>query len=288
MTRVALVLVLCTACSGSNVAVQDGGPDAVDAGGDAAVAQPDLITTTDLAMPSSVPANPITYTKNNPFTVNSGTTNYVFVPDAYDGTHQTPITLLVWLHGCGGLSSGDIWTVSPGGSTQTWISLTVGGQEGNCWDMNADPAHVQAAIADIKTHFNIKPKGVILGGYSSGGDLTYRTAFYNAGLFAGVIIENSSPFRDTGSTKAKSLAAAAWKFNVAHLAHLQDTTYPIAGVRTETDALTAAGFPMTRIEVDGGHYDNAGAMENGHAVPGTSADLATYLFPYLAKGWTAP
>jgi predicted esterase len=225
--------------------------------------------------------------KDQPFTVNSGTTNYVYVPAAYDDTHQTPITLLVWLHGCGGMSSGDIWTVSPGGS-QSWISLTVGGQEGNCWDVDNDPARVLAALADIKTHFNIAPKGVILGGYSSGGDLTYRTAFYNAGLFAGVLVENSSPYRDTGSTQSASLAAASWKLNAVHLAHLQDSTYPINGVRKETDSMTAAGFPMTRIEVDGGHYDDAGAIENGHAVPGTSADLATYLFPYLSMGWKAP
>jgi hypothetical protein len=236
---------------------------------------------------SSFPTAPIPFTKGKPFTVDSGTTNYVFVPDAYDASHKTPTTLLVWLHGCGGFSSGDIWMVSPGGA-QSWISLAVGGQEGNCWDVAKDPARVLAALADIKTHFNIKPKGVVLGGYSSGGDLTYRTAFYNAGLFAGVIVENSSPYRDTGSKEAASLAAAAWKFNAVHLAHLQDTTYPIGGVRTETDSMTAAGFPMKRIEVDGGHYDDPGAIENGHPVPGTSADLVKLLLPYLDAGWTAP
>ena len=236
---------------------------------------------------SSVPTKPIAFTKEKPFTVDSGTTNWVYVPASYDDTHATPTTLLVWLHGCGGKSEGDIWVVSPGGA-QSWISLAVGGQEGNCWDVDKDPARVLAALADIKTHFNIKPKGVVLGGYSSGGDLTYRTAFYNASLFAGVIVENSSPYRDTGSKEAASLAAAAWKFNAVHLAHLQDTTYPIAGVQKETDSMTAAGFPMKRIEVDGGHYDNAGAIENGHPVPGTSADLATYLLPCLDKGWTAP
>ena len=73
-----------------------------------------------------------------------------------------------------------------------------------------------------------------------------------------------------------------------HLAHLQDTTYPIDGVRQETDSMTAAGFPMKRIEVDGGHYDDAGAIENGHAVPGTSADLVSLLLPYLDAGWMAP
>lgn len=263
----------------------DGGGDATRDGraGDSAGADGEAGSTT-----SSVPTNPISFPRNTPFTVDSGTTNYVFVPNSYDGTHMTPITLFVWLHGCGGMSSGDIYTVSPGGTSQSWISLAVGGQEGNCWDMTRDPPRVLAAIANIKTHFNIKPKGVILGGYSSGGDLTYRTAFYNAGLFAGVLVENTSPYRDTGSTQAASLAAASWKFNVVHLAHLQDTTYAIAGVRAETNSLTAAGFPMMRIEVDGGHYDAPGAIENGHAVPGTSADVATYLFPLLSAGWTSP
>jgi len=151
-----------------------------------------------------------------------------------------------------------------------------------------DPARVLASVAAMKTHFNVKPKGVVLGGYSSGGDLTYRTIFYNAPLFAGALVENSSPYRDTGSTEVASLGAAAWKFNVVHLAHLQDETYPIDGVRTETDSMTAAGFPMKRIEVDGAHYDDPGAIENGHPVPGTSADLQTYLLPYLDAGWAAP
>jgi hypothetical protein len=80
--------------------------------------------------------------------------------------------------------------------------------------------------------------------------------------------ENTSPFRDTGSAQAASLAAAAWKFNVVHVAHLQDTTYAIAGVRTETNAMTSAGFLLTRIEVDGTHSDPPGATVKGHAVPG--------------------
>lgn len=236
---------------------------------------------------SSVPTNPISFTKNKPFTLDSGTTNHVYVPTAYDSTHETPMTLFVWLHGCGGASSGDIWVVSPGGS-QSWISLAPGGAEGKCWNMSSGPAQVLAAIADVKTHFNVNPKRVILGGYSSGGDLTYRTAFYNAGLFAGVLTANCSPFREAGATQAAVLGAASWKFNVVHLAHLQDTTFLIADVRAETDAIKAAGHPMTRIEVDGNHWDNPGAMVNGHAVPGTNADIANDLFPYLNAGWTAP
>ena len=281
--RAVFALSMLAGCSDSAGPVNDASPQ--DVMTDLDVAKGD--TGADAAPPSSVPSDPIAYTKDTPFTVDSGTTNYVFVPDSYDDTHQTPTTLFVWMHGCGGFASGDIWTISPGGN-QSWISLAVGGQEGNCWDVDNDPARVLAAIANLETHFNVARKHVVLGGYSSGGDLTYRTIFYNAQMFAGALIENSSPYRDTGSTEAASLGAAAWKFNVVHLAHLQDQTYPIDGVRTETDSMTAAGFPMKRIEVDGAHYDDPGAIENGHPVPGTSADLQTYLLPYLDAGWTAP
>jgi hypothetical protein len=297
----ALLLVAGAGCSGPAAPVDatTGADASIDAalpdtsvaadgsvGADTSIAD-DASIAPDAASTSSFPTDPIAFTAEDPFTLDSGTTNYVFVPSSYDATHHTPTTLFVWLHGCGGFSSGDIWTVSPGG-TQSWISLAVGGAEGSCWDVDGDPARVLAAIDELATHFNIAPHHIILGGYSSGGDLGYRTAFYDASRFAGVLAENTSPFRDTGSSMAASLAAASWRFNVVHLAHLQDDTYPIAGVRSETEAMIAAGFPLMRIEVDGGHYDDAGAIENGHAVPGTSADLATYLFPYLDMGWTSP
>ena len=56
------------------------------------------------------------------------------------------------------------------------------------------------AIADVKTHFNIDPRQVVLGGYSSGGDLSYRIAFTHSTEIAGVLAENTAPFRDTGLT----------------------------------------------------------------------------------------
>lgn len=260
----ALALVVLAACGGGGGAI------------DAEVEAPAL----------TVPSDPRTFTADTPFTVDSGVTSYVDVPTSYDATHQTPMTLFVWLHGCGGFAEGDIFAVSP--EPRDWISLAVGGQEGNCWDVDHDGDKALAAIADLRTHFNIEPKTIVLGGYSSGGDLTYRLGFFHADQFAGLVVENSSPFRDTGSTQDASLAAAAWKINIVHLAHLQDDTYPIDGVRTETDAVIAAGFPLMRIEVDGGHYDDPGASENGHAVPGTMADLATYLLPELDAGWRAP
>jgi endoglucanase len=231
---------------------------------------------------STVPTNPIAFTKDIVFTtVVGGITNWVYVPKAYDATHATPSSVLVWLHGCGGQNKYDVSMVSPGGS-QSWITLAPGGAESACWNVSTDGAKVLATLADLKTHFNIDPRHVVLGGYSSGGDLTYRTVFYNANLFSGVIVENSSPFRDTGSTQAQSLAVAAWKFNVAHLLHTGDTTYAPAGVRTELAALTTAGFPVTKIEKPGTHWDN------DVGTTGTSYDLRTFLLPYMNAGWLAP
>src|SRR5581483_589034 len=112
---------------------------------------------------------------------------------------------------------------------------------------DSDVPKVLAAIADVETHFNINRRRVIIAGYSSGGDLAYRTIFYNADTFAGILAINTSPFRDTGSTQTQSLAAAAWKFNVVHIAHTSDETYPLAGVTAEINAMKQAGFPVNFI-----------------------------------------
>jgi hypothetical protein len=233
---------------------------------------------------STVPTSPIAFTADTPVDrPDSGGDYWLNVPPSYDSSGQTPITLFVWMHGCGGESSGDIYTVSPG-ADRDYISITVGGREDDCWDPNTDGTKIFTAIADVKTHFNINPRRVILGGYSSGGDLAYRTIFYHANDFAGLLAENTSPFRDTGSTQAQSLAAAARKFDVVHLAHLQDTTYPLAGVQNEVNAMQAAGFPITLLTQPGDHYDNPG--DGGYA--GTDYDLVHYLLPHIDDGWLAP
>ena len=228
------------------------------------------------------PTSPLTVTKNDVVTLKSSASPYyVYVPSSYDATHATPAKLLVWLHGCGGQGYGDAWVVSPGG-TQSWVTVSVGGRDGGCWNPSADTTLVLAALDDVKRRLNVDPRRVVIGGYSSGGDMAYRTAFYNAKRFAGVIAENTSPFRDTGSSAASSIAAAAWKLNVVQLAHLSDNVYPIVTVRAETDALKAAGFPETRLERPGTHWDA------NTASTGTSYDLRSYLLPYLDAGWQSP
>ena len=76
------------------------------------------VGTINVASPSSssVPPNPIPFSKDTVFTLDSPLSNYwIYVPASYDETHRTPTELFVWLHGCGGQSAGDIYTISPGG-----------------------------------------------------------------------------------------------------------------------------------------------------------------------------
>jgi hypothetical protein len=199
------------------------------------------------------------------------------------------MTLFVWLHGCGGQGLYDASMVSPGqsGQPQDWISIALGGREGGCWQPMSDIPWVLAAISDVETHFNVNTKRVLLGGYSSGGDLGYPTVFLNAGLFAGILIENSNPF-DNGYSANMLLPQASWKLNIVHLAHLEDTTYPIDNVRSELATVAAAGFPVTRIERAGTHWDEPGAMVAGQSVPGTAADLQSVLLPFIDHGWSSP
>ncbi len=230
----------------------------------------------------AVPSAPVGFQPDTPFTLQSSASNYwVDVPDSYDASGQTPIELLVWLHGCGGESAGDIYTVSPA-PTGRYIAIAVGGREDDCWDPNTDQDTVLGAIADVETHFNIDRHEVVLGGYSSGGDLSYRLAFDHSLEFAGVLAENTSPFRDTGSTASQSLAAAQWKFNVVQLAHIQDDVYPLAGVVNEVGALQRAGFPVQLVERPGHHYDDSTTTF------GSDHDLQTYLLPHLNDGWRSP
>lgn len=227
---------------------------------------------------STVPTDPIAYEAGTPFHVISGPVPYwAFVPDSYDASNLTPAPLLVWLHGCGGESSGDIWVVDPGevgGKPQDYMTIAVGGREGECWIPSADETKVMAALSDVETHFNIDRGRVVLGGYSSGGDLAYRTGFRHSGTFEGLLIENSTPFRDTESSAAESLAAATTKLPIVHLAHTGDTTYPLATVQKEIAEVKAAGFPVDLIERPGTHYDSH-----------TDSDLIDYLLPYMDGGW---
>jgi predicted esterase len=281
--HVGLALLLAAACGSSPPGDGgDGGGDEVDGSDHDDVDDLDLPGDTDTggdgvpSTQSSVPANPIAFEVGERLTLQSSKSEYfVVVPRAYDVTHQTPTQLFIYLHGCGATSGEDVWAAA--NMNTAWIGMAPGGNEGPCWDDQANGAELtMTALADLKTHFNIDPKRVHIGGYSSGGDLSYYTAFRNALSFAGVLAYNSSPAY-TMPELQEGIAAAAWQFNIVHLSQTEDGLYLIADVRQQMTALTNAGFNVLHIERPGLHYDDN--------TTGYRNDL---VYPHLSDGWLAP
>lgn len=223
-----------------------------------------------------------TYDSNGFFRLNSGQSDFIgYKPDTY--TEKTPISLFVWMHGCGGNAEGDLWTVAPSATkkTQSYIVISIGGRDGVCWRVNEDTPKVLAAIEHTKKYFNINSNKIYLGGYSSGGDMTYRVGMQNALTFAGLLVENSD-ILGAGVPQSTLMAQASWKLNIVQLNHLSDTTYPISKVRTNLSALKNAGFPVVAIERPGNHYDPSTDSF------GTNYDLIKYVLPYLDVNWQSP
>lgn len=191
-----------------------------------------------------------------------------FVPKTYAGR---PTMLVVGLHGCGDSAYNfATWGVNPYKTRQTqgYIGISIGGRDGECWDVASDEDKVSAAIADVATCFYVHKQKVVLAGYSSGGVLAYRIGLGgNAGKYAGILIENSA----LGRTDP---ARASWKINVGHIAHTDDTSFPISKVRADWAKLEALGIPLSKREVAGGH-------------DGTSDDWTDFLLP-LIGAWKAP
>lgn len=235
------------------------------------------------SLSSPGPYLPTTYDANGFFHLNSGVSEYVgYKPDTYNDT--TPISLFVWMHGRDGIAEGDLWNISPGATraSQSYIAVSLGSRDHASWQVDSDGPKLLAAVADVQRYFNIDPHRIYVGGYSSGGDMAYRHGFENAELFAGILVENSDPFRDTGSTPAMLMAAAVWKINIGHVAHLADATYSIETVRSSFAALDAHAFPATKIEKEGTHFDpDVGTT-------GTNYDLIHSLLPFLELGWVSP
>ena len=86
------------------------------------------------------------------------------------------------------------------------------------------------------------------------------------------------------------MAAAAWKFNIVHIAHQNDDVYPLAQVQPDINDLIAAGYPVAFKIRPGTHYD----PDSLCPVPmdtctGTTYDIQHYLLPHVdADGWLAP
>lgn len=215
---------------------------------------------------------------------------WIYVPD---DDIPGPFKVLITLHGCGGTSEGAPWNDADYYGYHYITVAPDGAETGNrCWtpgQPNSDGGErrILDTVKSVTAHFNIDPRQIILSGYSSGGDLAYRTAFYHSELFAGVLAANTSPFRDTGSTAQQSLAAASWKFNVRHLHATGDQTYPLAAVQAEIQQMVAAGFPAQLEQMPGTHYDAPTNPQNPN--DGTFWHIQRRLIEeYMNDGWKSP
>ena len=208
------------------------------------------------------------------FTRSSSQGSYVaYVPSSYDGTK--PMRMIVGLHGCGDSAANFAqWGVSPYDtrSSQDWIGISIGGADGRCWN-GSDDANVLAAVDDISQCFWVHQKKVVIAGFSSGGELSYRLGLGQASRFAGILIEDSGLYAANGNPDAL-LTAASWKINIAHRAHTSDTVFPLGTVQADWAKTQAAGFPLTTSVVAGAH-------------DGTSTDWWSWLIPQSAT-WIAP
>jgi predicted esterase len=232
------------------------------------VAGPSTPKPVDDPGPAPAGCTAIAKDKDGFFTRTNGAASYVgFVPAGYTGK---PTMLVVGMHGCGDSAKNfATWAVAPYDTRgkAEYLGISIGGKDGQCWDASADLAKVTAAIADMSTCFYVHQQKVVLAGYSSGGMLAYKLGLANASKFAGIIIENSG----LGSANP---AAAAWKINVAHIAHRSDGSFPLAKTKADWAKLEAAGIPLQKREVDGDHN-------------GSSDDWNDFLLPKIGT-WKAP
>jgi predicted esterase len=229
--------------------------------------------------PGPAPTSACNITKDGQgfFTRTSGGATYVaYVPPSYTGAE--PMPALVAMHGCADTAANfATWAVAPFDTraTQKYIGISLGGESGSnkCWSMGADDAKVLAAVDDLAKCFWIHRKKVVVGGFSSGGQLAYRVGLSRADRFAGVAIECSGLYA-AGIDAGTLLSGAAKKLPIAHRAHTSDTVFPIAKVEADWAKITAAGFPLATSKTAGGH-------------DGASADWTGFLLPQMAS-WTSP
>lgn len=221
---------------------------------------------------------PFTEDEDGFFTLTSSESSYVVrLPVGYDTSNPTPTRLLVSLHGCGDTAYNHAtWAAVPYAlrDTQDYIAISLGGRDGQCWSGLQDKPKVDAAIAHVRSCFYVHQKKIVLGGYSSGGDLTFVTSMADAATYAGILILHSDLQQNVGPANVDStLAGAAWKLNIAMRAGVNDGVYPIAKVREDYASMVAAGFPAQLVETDAAH-------------DGSSADWEG-LIPLMST-WVAP
>jgi predicted esterase len=172
--------------------------------------------------------------------------------------------MLVGLHGCGDNAKNFLsWAATTFASrpAQSYIAISLGGRDGQCWSLPGDEEIVRTAIEDVRQCFYAHDRKIYIGGYSSGGLLAYQYGLKNAGRFAAILAYNTSI-----PNRAALLAGASYKVPVVAQGGLSDGNFPPATFRADWSALRAAGFNLVSREVAAGH-DGASAHWDDFFIP---------------------
>ncbi len=159
------------------------------------------------------------------------------------------------------------------------------GADGACWNGGTASGLVLAALDGARARLNLDPKRVVLGGYSSGGDVGYPLLLRNSKRFALGIFQNTAPWGSENGETAALLDAAApptgWRVPIRHQCHVADgiQAYTCASLAANAEGpIVAAGHDWVLDQRPGTHWDD----------PGTWDDFDAFFRPQLLLDWQTP
>jgi dienelactone hydrolase len=190
-----------------------------------------------------------------------GTRYLLRVPRGYDG--ETPLRLLVSLHGSGGTAEQAEWAwgESLDGEADLIVAFPDGGLAG--WgNSRAGHDNILSVVRDVSRHYAIDPDRVCLDGASMGAHGSFFLAMYHPGRWAAIAPRAGSARavnqKSSGGVPDISPAPAMldnlWATPVYLIAGAKDLNSPVDEVRVTKRRLEGLGAPLVYREyADRGH-----------------------------------
>ncbi len=180
----------------------------------------------------------------------------LYVPTGYVG--DTPVPLLVALHGAGG--SGAMWESYHARAEQRGLALLAPDSRGSTWDFvatgtfGADVAFLDQALRYTFERCRVDPERIALAGFSDGASYTLCLGPSNGDLFSHLVAY--SP----GFAVAVDPIVGKPRIYVSH--GTADPVLPVATTRDHiVPTLRNAGYDVTFDEFAGGHQVPAAVSE---------------------------
>lgn len=187
-------------------------------------------------------------------------------PDGYDESRRYPMVIL--LHGFGA-SMEDLAGLCPAIDRQGYVyvfpnapqEVAVGpGMVGYSWsapDRFSDPEEarkgqglVDEFVGEVMEEYGVAPGQVVLGGFSQGAGLTYRSGLQRPDLYAGLVVL-SGAVADADQLAEYLPTERTQPLFIAHGVH--DPMIPVERARQARDFLRAAGYQPEYHEYPMGH-----------------------------------